>query len=82
MNLEKLRDDFVQITARLILHKDRIARGQLNPNTDDWGKLYAGNDFSSPKAYDTHQTIVYNRFRAEVDGTVAMMMRSVANNRE
>jgi len=76
MDLYGLRDDVVEIVARVILHKDEQARGIANPDTDKWAELYGGNMMYTSKPERVSE-IKSNIFRAEVDGTVALIMRSV-----
>jgi hypothetical protein len=80
MDLYGFRDDVVEIVARVILHKDEQAKGITCPNTDNWLDLYNGKRGAEEKM-EYSSTIEYNRFRAEVDGTVAQILDS-AQRRE
>ncbi len=80
MDLLGFRDDVIEVVARVILHKDEQAKGVSCPNTDNWLELYNGKrELEEKLKYSS--TIEYNRFRAEVDGTVAQILDS-AQRRE
>ena len=75
MNVNGLHQDFTEVVARLILHKDMIAKGASNPNTDHWQDLYTGRGLVPGCERLKYSDIIpYNRFRAEVDGTVALLL--------
>tara|TARA_R110000824_G_scaffold192484_5_gene374701 strand:- start:295 stop:558 length:264 start_codon:yes stop_codon:yes gene_type:complete len=75
-NIEGFRDDVVEIVARVILHKDEQQKGIAKPDTNKWSELYQGNRANQEITYNP-ATIEYNRFRNEVDGTVAKILNSV-----
>lgn len=77
------RDDLVEIVARVIDHKDQQAKGVSYPNTDDWLVKYNGGraqTASSQLRYN--QSISYNYFRAEVDGTVGLILNTLQRRQE
>jgi hypothetical protein len=75
MDLLGFRDDVIEVVARVILHKDEQMKGVTCPNTDNWMNLYNGKrGLEEQLKYSS--TIEYNRFRAEVDGTVAIILDS------
>lgn len=75
MNINGLHKDFTEIIARLILHKDLVAKGECNPNTDHWCDLYTGDALLPECQHLKYSDVIqYNFFRAEVDGTVALLL--------
>lgn len=73
-------DCCTETVARVILHKNRIKEGQLNPSTDDWRELYNPSHLHSEhSAFD--RPIMYNIFRAEVEGTVYCIMKALQKSK-
>ena len=75
MQLDKMRDEFTETVARLILFKDRQMAGASQPGTDDWADLYLARQM--PSVESRGDILDYNKFTAEVDGTVSLLIRSV-----
>ena len=55
---------------------DEQAKGVSCPNTDNWIELYNGKPFSTESQIKYSAVIEWNRFKAEVDGTVAQVLDS------
>lgn len=75
MDLKVFADDVTEIVARVILHKDEQMKGVSCPNTDNWLDLYNGTR-NPDEQLKYSSTIECNRFRAEVDATVAKILDS------
>lgn len=75
MDLRGLRNDFIEIVARVIMFKDEQAKGVCIPNTDGWADLYYAARVDPGDATQA-ATIQYNRFTTEVDAVVAQLLNT------
>lgn len=69
IDYSQLQEDLVLLVGELILHKNRMAQGNLTHVTSDDVLQHLG--VGPLQSVEQEKTLVYNVFRAEVLGTTA-----------
>lgn len=78
INLNGLSKDFTEVIARMLLRQEMVLQGDPMPITDHWRDLYL-NGYVGPSR-TAMDTLRYNRFRAEVDAIVHLLINHTMSN--